>query len=85
MNKEIILTCLLVQLLGWQDDLDRLSVVGVRDWVVHQADGSDDLSDRLNIITVALRVHHVAGVAYHERSLGCLVSAFDTNYLATFH
>ena len=80
-----ILTCLLAQLLGWKNDLDGLSVMGVRDWMVHQANGSDDLANRFYIIALALGVHHVTWITYHERGFGCLVSAPNSCNFAAFH
>lgn len=66
-----------IQLLGRKDDLDALGVIGLRDWVVEEADGSDDFAGGLQLVIGA-----VGWVTDDDWSLGSLISAPDAFDLA---
>ena len=71
---KFVLTSFPTQLLRGQNDLYTWRVLSVRNGVVEQANGSNNLASRLQLVTV---LWQVAGIANHQGSCGGVVSAFD--------
>lgn len=78
-NHRNISIVLFVQLFGGQDDLDALSVVSARDRMVHDADCSDNLANRLDFIRSG-----VTWIANNQRSFGGKISASNSASLTLF-
>ena len=60
---ESILTCLLIQLLCWQDNLDTWCISGVWDSVIQQADSSNNLSCWIDEFLL-----YITWIAYNQGS-----------------
>ena len=72
------LTCLLVHLLGGKNDLNTLSIISVWDWMIQEANGTDNFCNLLCLI------EGVGGIADDHRGLGSLISTSNTHNLSIF-
>ena len=77
---EFRLTVLAAELLGWDDDLSRRNILGIWQWVVEQANGSDDLTSWLEH-----GLRSVTWVANHDWGFGALRAALDSSGQAVLH
>jgi len=73
-----LLTSLSSKLLLGNNNLHGGNIIGVGDWVVEDADGSDRLASGSGFLLVS----HVRGIANHEGRLRHLVARLDTNDFA---
>jgi len=68
-----------LELFGWDDDLDTGGISSIWDWMVQEANGSDDFASWLESI-----LSGVAWITDDDWSLGGVLSASDTSDFVTF-
>lgn len=68
-------------MLLWQNDLDGWNVICVWDWVIQDADSSNDLTNNLGLAHIS----NVGWVTDNKWGLGGLFTRADTNSFTALH